>query len=63
MSEMVKSATRANFTLRWGVLRNRCLHLATGRTRDDKREESGNDGGEKRSERGRKERVTEKAGL
>ncbi|GFW03863.1 retrovirus-related Pol polyprotein from transposon 297 [Trichonephila clavipes] len=28
-------------------VRNRCLHLATGRTRDDKRKGSGNDGEEK----------------
>ncbi|GFX67281.1 hypothetical protein TNCV_4949711, partial [Trichonephila clavipes] len=26
---------------------NRCLHLATGRTRDDKRKGSGNDGEKK----------------
>ncbi|GFW44701.1 retrovirus-related Pol polyprotein from transposon opus [Trichonephila clavipes] len=30
-----------------GRVRNRCLHLATGRTRDDKRKGSGNDGEEK----------------
>ncbi|GFX31250.1 retrovirus-related Pol polyprotein from transposon opus [Trichonephila clavipes] len=30
-----------------GRVRNRCLHLATGRTRDDKRRGSGNDGEEK----------------
>ncbi|GFU92790.1 CCHC-type domain-containing protein [Trichonephila clavipes] len=39
----------------WGM--NRCLHLATGRTRDDIKKGSGNDRGEeKRSERGEKEK-------
>ncbi|GFX62959.1 retrovirus-related Pol polyprotein from transposon opus [Trichonephila clavipes] len=37
-----------------GRVRNRCLHLATGRTRDDM---------EKKVGTGREERVTEKAGL
>ncbi|GFU57004.1 retrovirus-related Pol polyprotein from transposon opus [Trichonephila clavipes] len=37
-----------NFVLEWvGRVRNRCLHLAKGRTRDDKRKGSGNDGEEK----------------
>ncbi|GFY24325.1 hypothetical protein TNCV_1013741 [Trichonephila clavipes] len=32
---MVKSATRGKFYSYVGRVRNRCLHLATGRTRDD----------------------------
>ncbi|GFY29079.1 integrase catalytic domain-containing protein [Trichonephila clavipes] len=50
---MVKSATRGKFYSYVWRVRNRCLHLATGRTRDDKRKGSGNDGGRKaRNERG-----------
>ncbi|GFU58021.1 hypothetical protein TNCV_3574481 [Trichonephila clavipes] len=38
-----------------GRVRNSCLHLATGRTRDDREKGSGNDGGEK-GRNGREER-------
>ncbi|GFT43224.1 hypothetical protein TNCV_2520821 [Trichonephila clavipes] len=62
MQIWISRVKQINFVLEWVErVRNRCLHLATGRTRDDKRKGSGND----REERGRNEgeRVTKKAGV
>ncbi|GFW48720.1 hypothetical protein TNCV_4243011 [Trichonephila clavipes] len=44
-------------------VRNRCLHLATGRTRDDKRKGSGNDREKGRNGGEKEKRVAKKPGV